>query len=179
MSRTLQPRRLNLAALAQSGQVLAGQTPLSELPRLAADVPPDAPAVRPVVWQALAQSRARPGAGDQLWLHLKAGAQLPLTCQRCLGPVVQPLEVDRWFRFVDTEAIAEAEDDESEEDLLVLEPQFDLLALLEDELLMAQPLVPMHQACPQPPRLQAADEDVPADGPHPFAALAQLRKKPG
>lgn len=178
MSRTLQPHRLSLLALAQSGQPLAGQTPVSEFERLAADAAPDATTPQPVAWQARAEFRAQPGAGDQLWLHLHAQAQLPLVCQRCLGPAVQSLSVGRWFRFVDSEAIAEAQDDDCEEDLLVLEPQFDLLALLEDELLMAQPLVPMHDTCPHAPVLSAGDE-VPAEpAPHPFAALAQLKKKP-
>ena len=79
-----------------------------------------------------------------------------------------------------TEDIAMAEDDASEEDLLVMAPQFDLLALLEDELLMALPLVPMHDECPVLPAFKAgvieAPEIVP-DRPHPFAALAQLKKK--
>ena len=78
-----------------------------------------------------------------------------------------------------TEAEAEAQDDDAEEDLLVLEPQFDLLALLEDELLMAFPLVPMHEQCPSPPSFQAGEAELPPEDakPHPFAALAQLKKK--
>lgn len=177
MTRSLQPTRLNLKA--QAGQTLAGSTPLTELPRLAADVPADAPTADPVHWQALAEWRARAGGPDQLWLHLQAQAAVPLSCQRCLAPVALELEVDRWFRFVDTEAQAEAEDDESEEDLLVLEPQFDMLALLEDELLMSLPLVPMHGECPSLPAFQAEDDPVQAQEskPHPFAVLAGLKKQ--
>lgn len=178
MSRTPQLQRLNLAALAQEGQPLSGQTDLSDLARLAADVPANAPAVPPVAWTALAQWRARPGAGDQLWLHLQAQAQVPLTCQRCLAPAVEPVEVDRWFRFVETEDQADAEDEDSQEDLLVMAPQFDLSALLEDELIMSLPLVPLHDQCPQPPVLQFGEEAV-AEPVHPFAALAQLRKPGG
>ncbi len=178
MSRNLQPQRLNLAALAQEGQPFSGQAKLAELPRLAADVPADAPSVPPVAWSALAEWRSHPGAGDQLWLHLQAQAQVPLTCQRCMAPEIETVEVDRWFRFVDTEAQADAEDEDSEEDLLVIAAQFDLLALLEDELIMSLPLVPMHPQCPQPPVLQAGEVAV-AEPPHPFAALAQLRKPAG
>jgi len=178
MSRTLQPQRLNLAALAQEGQPLSGQSALSELTRLAADVPAEAPVVPPVAWSALAEWRARPGASDQLWLRLQAQAQVPLPCQRCLAPEIESVEVDRWFRFVETEEQAEAEDEDSEEDLLVMVPQFDLLALLEDELIMSLPLVPMHAQCPQPPVLSAGQQEAPEPA-HPFAALAQLRKAPG
>ncbi len=175
MSRTLQPQRLNLAALAQEGQPFSGQTALAELARLAADVPADAPPVPPVAWSTRAEWRARPGGSDQLWLHLQAQAQVPLTCQRCLAAETEEVAVDRWFRFVDSEEQADAEDEDCEEDLLVQAPQFDLLALLEDELIMSLPLVPMHAQCPQPPVLQAGEEAV-AEPPHPFAALAQLRK---
>ncbi len=178
MSRTPQPSRLNLTALAQGEQVLTGSTPLAELARLAADVPPEAAPAGDIGWQVRAEFRARPGASDQLWLHLEAHAEVPLSCQRCLAPAVHTLEVDRWFRFVESEAVAEAEDDESEEDLLVLEPQFDLLALLEDELLMSLPLVPMHAHCPSQPVFRAGEDVAPAQAqPNPFAALAQLKKK--
>lgn len=181
MTRSLQPSRLNLTALAQSGQALAGHTPLADLPRLAADVPADAPPAPAVNWQAQAELRVLAGGAEQLWLRLHARACVPLSCQRCLAPVALDLDVDRWFRFVDTEAQAQAQDDEVEEDLLVLEPQFDLLSLLEDELLMSLPLVPMHEACPHPPVLQVPEEAAQpqASKPHPFAALASLKKKLG
>jgi uncharacterized protein len=99
-----------------------------------------------------------------------------------MGAVQAPLQVDQWYRFVATEDIAMAEDDASEEDLLVLASQFDLLAVLEDELLMALPLVPMHEACPELPAFSAgvievtgADTALEAK-PNPFAALAKLKK---
>jgi uncharacterized protein len=94
--------------------------------------------------------------------------------------VVVPLEVDRWFRFVADESKAEAEDDQSEEDVLALEPKPDLLALIEDELLMAMPLVPMHDVCPQPLLLSAGtvngDEAASEVRPNPFATLSRLKK---
>jgi uncharacterized protein len=126
--------------------------------------------------------RPRAGVEDDVWLHLAADARVPLTCQRCMGVVETPVEVDQWYRFVASEDIAMAEDDQSEEDLLVMEPQFDLLAVLEDELLMALPLVPMHEQCPVAPKLQAGETDVagePDSGkkPNPFAVLAQLKVK--
>ena len=73
-----------------------------------------------------------------------------------------------------------AEDDAAEEDLLVLSPQFDLIDVLEDELLMALPLVPMHDECPELPIFSSGILEVSknqADKPNPFAALAQLKKK--
>ena len=102
-----------------------------------------------VTWQATGEMRAgASGGAPAVWLHLHAEASIPLTCQRCLGPVDKPLLVDRWFRFVADEATADAEDEDSEEDVLVFQPAFNLRELVEDELIMAQPLVPMHEVCP-------------------------------
>lgn len=101
-----------------------------------------------------------------------------MACQRCLSPVPVTLTVDRWFRFVDDEPTAEAEDDDCEEDVLALEPKPDLLVLIEDELLMELPFVPMHETCPQP--LARTDElpvdPAPAARPHPFEVLSRLKK---
>jgi uncharacterized protein len=181
MSRSLQANRLNMKAFAQEGVALTESTPLQKMERLAQE----ASGLQPdliVKWQARAELRPRTGGEDDVWLHLAAEATVPLTCQRCMGVVEIPVEVAQWYRFVATEDIAMAEDDQSEEDLLVMEPQFDLLAVLEDELLMALPLVPMHEQCPVTPKLQAGEADMagePDSGkkPNPFDVLAQLKVK--
>ena len=177
MSRNFQPQRLNLQALAQDGQPWSEATPLQDLQRLAGEAQGLAPDAA-VQWQARAELRPQAGAEDQVWLHLSAQASVPLTCQRCMAAVSTPLEVDQWYRFVESEEVAMAEDDEAEEDLLVMVPQFDLLALLEDELLMALPLVPMHETCPVTPVFSAGDAAVEAAEakPNPFAVLGQLKK---
>ncbi|MBW8720763.1 MAG: DUF177 domain-containing protein [Polaromonas sp.] len=170
-----------MQAFAQEGVALNESTPLQNLERLAQEtqgLQPDSA----VKWQARAELRPRAGVDDDVWLHLAAEATVPLTCQRCMGVVETPVEVDQWYRFVATEDIAMAEDDQSEEDLLVMEPQFDLLAVLEDELLMALPLVPMHEQCPVTPKLQVGEADMAAEPdsgkkPNPFAVLAQLKVK--
>lgn len=183
MSRSLQPNRLNVTAFAQDGVTLSETTLLQNMERLAQEAQ-GLQADSAVKWQAAGELRPRPGAEADVWLHLTAEAVVPLTCQRCMGVVDTPVEVDQWYRFVANEDIAMAEDDQSEEDLLVMEPQFDLLAVLEDELLMALPLVPMHEVCPVAPKLRAGasidGEELAGDlgeKPNPFAVLAQLKKK--
>ena len=167
-----------MLALAQEGQPLIEITPLSQLERLAQEATGLAPDAA-VNWQATAELRAGSGTESDVWLHLEAKTSVPLICQRCMGVVATPLEVDQWYRFVATEDIAMEQDDESDEDLLVMTPQFDLLAVLEDELLMALPLVPMHDECPVAPVLQVGEEDLAdevTEKPNPFALLAQLKK---
>ncbi|MBC7647534.1 MAG: DUF177 domain-containing protein [Vitreoscilla sp.] len=179
MTRQNQVQSLNLQALAASGEPLVDVMPLQKLERLAQEsigLQPDLM----VNWQAAAELRVGSTGQPDTWLHLEANTTVPMTCQRCMGAVQTPLQIDQWYRFVASEEIAMAEDDASEEDLLVMAPQFDLLALLEDELLMALPLVPMHEVCPVAPLLSAGDlgGDVDEEArPHPFAALAQLKKK--
>ena len=181
MSKHLNARRLNMPAFAQAGEPLVALTPLQDMERLAQEIHGPA-ADLAVNWRATGELRARTGAEDDVWVRLEAKASLPLTCQRCMGAVNTALEIDQWYRFVADEDIAMAEDDESEEDLLVMEPQFDLLAVVEDELLMALPLVPMHETCPDMPVFSAGEAELAqpegaADvKPHPFAALAQLKK---
>jgi uncharacterized protein len=87
------------------------------------------------------------------------------------------ISADRRFRFVESEEVAEREDDESEEDLLVVAREFDLAALLEDEILMSLPLLPRHEVCPVPPRSSVVDADFVDEPtkPNPFAALADLK----
>ena len=190
--------RLNVQALAEAGAVLDESISLHKLERLATESI-DEKAEHTINWQAKfelrddagRQASGQPGGQvseqSAVWLHLHANASIALTCQRCLTAVLTPLAVTQWYRFVGNEAIAMAEDDASDEDLLVMTPQFDLLAVLEDELLMALPLVPMHDVCPAPlalPVFGASDTAFaePADEkPHPFAALAGLKnlsKKP-
>lgn len=180
MSKNLNARRLNMPAFAQAGEPLVELTPLENMERLLQELHGPASDLT-IHWRASGELRTRTGAEDDVWLHLQAKTSLPLTCQRCMGPVVTALEIDQWYRFVADEDIAMAEDDESEEDLLVMAPQFDLLAVVEDELLMALPLVPMHETCPQAPVFSAGEAELAlpeddAEKPHPFAALAQLKK---
>lgn len=184
MTATLPPTALDLRALAQKSQTLSGSAVLSGFARLGDGLPAvdagQTPA--PIDWQVHAEWRepvaaAAGVAKPQLWLHVTAQGEVPQVCQRCLGTVLEPVEVDRWFRFVDDESAAATEDDESEEDVLAFEPRFDLLQLLEDELLMALPLVPMHESCPRSLPMSAGElaDEGPEDKPHPFAKLAALK----
>ncbi len=178
MSRPDPSHSLNLQALANSSQPLSGTVLLQNLERLAHETIEPKPDLT-VNWQADAELRTGKSGQQDTWLHVQASTSMPMTCQRCMGEVQVPLHIDQWYRFVASEEIAMADDDASEEDLLVMAPQFDLLALLEDELLMALPLVPMHDECPVTPAFSAGILDSPDEAdekPNPFAALVGLKK---
>jgi len=167
---------LDVQAFAQAGATVQGEAPLRKFPRLLEETTGEG-ADRPVHWTAVGEQRMVGGA-PQAWLHLEGNTVLSMTCQRCLEPVDMPLSFERSFRFVADEAAAEAEDDLVEEDLLVTRRDFPLQELVEDECLMALPVVPQHEVCPIDVPLSVSDPDFEAanaEKPHPFAALAHLR----
>lgn len=169
----------DVQAFARSGGARSQDSALADFPRLMEEAAGPA-GDRIVHWHATGALRLVAGVA-QIWLHLEVQATLPVICQRCLEPVDLALSVDRWFRFVADEATADTEDEEAEEDLLVLDPQFDLMALVEDELLMEMPLVPRHEACPTAVPMEHVDadfEEAQQAKPNPFNALAGLKIGP-
>jgi len=177
--RAFVPEKLDVAALAHDGASLAGEWPAVSLERLADSAAPEAPASGwPALrWSLHGEIRQPKGGKAQTWLRLTASGQVALTCQRCLKPVHEDVDIDRWIRFVDTEAEAAALDIDSDDDVLALPRHLDARELIEDELLLALPLVPRHEACPEP--LSHADDAADPEEeerPNPFAKLAALKR---
>lgn len=178
MSQEFDPRRVPIQSFAKAAGRFAGEERLARFGRLIAETR-GLGAESMVSYEFSGELRKDAAGQDEPWLHLSAQACLPLVCQRCLGPVEVVLQVERDFRFVATEELAAVEDEESEEDVLVTSRAFDVLDLAEDELLMAIPVSPMHEVCPVPVSMEVVDPDFDGQGeqrPHPFAALAKLRK---
>jgi len=179
MHKEFDARRLDVRRFAEVAGHLAAEEKVGGYARLMAETEGRG-ADWPVHWTAEGELRNPGHLHPQPWIHLKAHTALPLVCQRCLAPVDVPVAVDRSFRFATDEAAAAAEDDASEEDVLAQSRSFDLVELVEDELLMALPVAPRHEVCPQPVRMTAGEEEFTqalAERESPFAALARL--KPG
>ena len=179
MDTTFDPRRLDIKAFAQAGAELQGQSPLSQWPRLLDEQMAGTPSHEHLVrWRLQGQMTPVTGGPARIGMMLMAEAGLPMQCQRCLTSVVETVKAERAFVFVADEAMAEAMDEESEEDVLVLSRDFDALSLIEDELILALPLVPRHEVCPQDLPARAVDEafEAASERPNPFAALAALKK---
>lgn len=174
-------RRLDVQAFARDQQSLEGEVPLSGFERLVEDAVTVLES-QTVHWSVRGETRTDANTGDQsVWLDIKAETYMALKCQRCLEPVVTPLAFENAFRFVATEDQAALEDEDAEEDVLSWEPKPNILELIEDELLMALPMVPMHDTCPVQVKSQAGEEDleqdvVESEKPNPFASLASLKK---
>ena len=174
MRKAFDVRRLDVKAFAEEGAQLEGRDALSAHSRLVAETQGRAPDSM-IAWSVRGELRNPGHVQPQVWLHLHAHATLSLVCQRCLATVDIPVVVDRSFRFVSDEQTAAAEDDESEEDLLALSTHFDLMELIEDELLMELPVAPRHAACPVPVTMTVADPEFQAEpAESPFALLRKL-----
>ena len=168
-----------MAAFAADGDQQSGHWPGASLTRLAElQSPPNDGALADVAWQAQGERRVVPGSEPEIWLALAVNTPVWLTCQRCLQPMAEPLALARRIRFVHGESQAESMDAELEEDVLALSRSLDLRELVEDELLLALPLVPRHGACPQPLNVSADIAALPDEAPskpNPFSALRALK----
>lgn len=191
------PRKLDVGAFIEEQARLEGEVPVVAMARLASCLAEgaDLESLAPVRWWAQGRLVPQRVGRPELWVDLHAEASLAWECQRCLHPVLLEEVIDRSVRFVADEKSAEALDAESEDDVLAVSRQFDLLSLIEDELIMEQPILPRHEQCPTDMgALMASDEVVMPDGsaldeaaaqeaeaskPNPFAALAALKKEKG
>lgn len=172
------PRKLDVVAAAADAAVLEGSWPLVSFARLVEGSGQDGD----VQWSVRGERRTVTGREPDIWLHVVAHACVWRDCQRCLEPVALHLDVARALRFVADESLAEALDPESEDDVLALPRRLDLHTLVEDELLLALPLVPMHDQCPRHLPMSAGHLAGEAEGQparSPFAALTGFRREPG
>ncbi|MGS1106040.1 YceD family protein [Achromobacter anxifer] len=130
-------------------------------------------------------------------LHVHVQANPVLVCQRCNEPFVYPIDSEVLLQLVKSEADLDdgasygessGEDDEDEEgngfvsnlpEKVVGSHHFDLLAQIEDELILSVPYVPKHDVCPGAlAKVSEAPPEEPAvKRPSPFAVLEQLKHK--
>lgn len=180
-SKPVDPSRLDVRSLIEHASSVSGEWPLQDLERLHDSVMAEhTPATTLIAWHLQGEPRPSQAGQPEWWLRVSADADLALVCQRCLGPVREHVSVDRWLRFVPDEAQAAALDAELEDDVLAMPRWLNALELVEDELLMALPLVPRHAVCPQPLPLPADPTLDPQEPePHPFAALAAIKGRSG
>jgi uncharacterized protein len=170
---------LDVKLLAQSATALVGHEFLSTFERLAHETP-ELGVDRVLNWSALGELRYDEAGAEQIWLHLTVDTSFPLTCQRCMGPVDIKVDVNRSFRFVQSEQAALEQDENAEEDILVFSQEFKLLDLIEDEVLLALPVVARHERCPVTVKLAVTDPGFDTAGEeksNPFAVLGKLQTR--
>lgn len=133
-------------------------------------------------WQVQTHVADSPGLEPRQILELEVKGRIHLICQSCLQDCGFDLAQKSRFILVATEAEADSfpmEDDLQEP--LVASQHFDLLGLIEDEILLSFPLIPRHPegAC-QPQALVFGEREAELDAlqkpQNPFNVLKNMKK---
>jgi uncharacterized protein len=183
-------RDVDAFALAKQGRALAGEVALVRLARLVEGLPEQQGRVHWDVQGSIGQGTSRTGVwiGGQSLLHLHVRADLTLECQRCGALFTHPVDSHTVLQLVESEEDLDEEfaepNEEDEENFAVADHpdkvvgsrHFDLLAQVEDELILSVPYVPRHEVCPGA-QASAGEASEPARRPSPFAVLGQLKRK--
>ena len=164
------PDRLDLMATAAAGRSLQGRIPLARLER-----------ALPALTSSAGELQVVLELGKDVdGTHYLAGSlqgDVQLTCQRCLGQMVLPLDVDFRLGLVrDKDAINDLSD--VYDPLVVTAEPADIADILSDEVLLALPIVPLHGESEECQGLLKRYQP-PAEDPreNPFAVLAGLKQK--
>ena len=157
----LQPAAIDGLAFARNAAVQEGRLGVESLPRLAQSG--CSGSVLDFVLTGEINERGKPG------LQLAVDGSVRLECQRCLGSLDFPVHLEVQLEFAPSEAEITAADDDIER--VVTGREMSVAALVEDEVLLALPMVPKHEQC-------SAAAGLGADAkPSAFQALAALKKR--
>lgn len=149
---------INGLEFARAGATRSGVLRLAQLPRLA-EVGCRSAELRYAV------RGGTSGQGKPVVL-VEAEGTLELECQRCLEPLRMPFEVSSELELAESqEAIDTADDDV---DRVLATRSMSVVDLVEDEVILALPMVPMHVRC------APAARGAGAQRPSPFVGLAGL-----
>lgn len=161
--------RIDARQFAQAGLRFEGVAPFGAFARLSSEARSD----DGIGW-VLEGSVDGDGA---CWLRLSVRAAVMVQCQRCLGDM--SVGVDEVSRFRLVFAGEEWNDEDLEDDsfeAIEVEGPFDVAALVEDEVLLALPVVPLHEQCELPAEHANTEAGPEAKRPSPFAVLEKLKR---
>ena len=145
------PIRLDVAAFAAGRGSIDGSWPLRSLARLAESTVPLADGGEdPVQWKAEGALAPLLGAGLQPALRIVADAAVGLECQRCLQRMVVPLRSTGGSSSSPARTPPPASTPRATTTCWRWSRRSTCTSLVEDELLLALPLVPRHEVCPEP-----------------------------
>lgn len=129
------PVALDPLKLADRGQVLEGSLPVAAFRRLGAWLHADRGAIDAVL-------RFQCDAGGRRVLRGSLQGELDVVCQRCLDAFALPIDLELDLVLVETPAAADLLPDELEPLVVGERREVHTVDLLEDELILALPLVP-------------------------------------
>jgi uncharacterized protein len=80
-------------------------------------------------------------------MRVSIQGMVPLTCQRCLGALDQPVGQSTTLLLARDDDELVRLDESSEDEVVLANAPLDPLALVEDELLLTLPFAPRHEEC--------------------------------
>jgi uncharacterized protein len=118
-------------------------------------------------------------AGNQAFVEVRADAELPLLCQRTLERYLYRVRLVQQLGLITSEAQESALPEHMEPLLVPESGELQPADLVEDELILAVPVVPINpdSSLPDAYRAEEADEDVVEKKPNPFGVLSALKDK--
>jgi uncharacterized protein len=172
------PELVDAWRMVASGRVFEGQLPLASMTRLAdslADTTGDV---------AYAIEFGKDDFGIS-FIDVRVDARLPMICQRSLERFEQPVSIEQRLGLIASERDEAGLPEGYEPVLLDGSADLRLATLIEDELILALPVVPLKDGADDDSPLQtwstaSAEEleelEAEAEKPNPFAALATLKQ---
>ena len=158
---------INVEKFARSNELRKGQVDTSILPRLKGLINTSTQLLDYSIEGSLTTRRE-----PQIKCTIRGSVYLQ--CQRCLGDILQPIEVDSTVVFVqDEEKLPLIEDEDQAIDYVVLPDSLNLAELIEEEILLALPLVPRHE---EGKCIELSAQQDSGKKESPFAVLAKLKQ---
>lgn len=168
------PPHIDPRKLADRAATLEGELPVKQFSRLCEQLVSDAGSV---------QAHLEFGRDEQglIVMHGMLDVEVQMVCQRCLEPANIPVHGEFIYAVL-REGASQDNLPKGYDALEAGEEPVDLLELIEDELLLALPIIPAHDpdACQHPAGFAAAPEPSvnEVSRSNPFDVLAQLKRDP-
>lgn len=148
---------------ARNGGSLSGSVAVARLSRLADQLADQAGSLA-------FELRGMRDEEGKSFLSLRITGNLNLRCQRCLSPLPYPVAIDTRLMLVGPgEEWPDEELEDDGTDAIEASRELAVLPLVEDEVLLGLPVVPRHEGCALPVKVETESR------PTPFAALAKLK----
>jgi len=163
-------------AFSKKNERIEGELSLQDLPRLEGLIQPSnltSPVKVSCTGSITYVLQGKTDASGQYILELTVACSLTTVCQRCLAAM--PLDMHLNFNYLicdvnDTDLEVTDLDNSDDYDLQQANKAMDLIELIEDEIIMAMPIAPMHEEGCTNVAMQSGEK------PNPFAVLRGLIK---
>ncbi len=166
------PAQVNPWRMAENQQTLAGSIPISQMSRLDELLYRDQGQVAPKS-DVLFTADFGVSMDKRSTIQLRVKAQLPLQCQRSMQSYLQVIEHEVELTLVDTRHQDNADDGT---DVALVESSLLAIAeVVEDELILALPLIAVNPDCPVVDYHSQDEDYTEPEKPNPFAALQKPR----